>query len=261
MTDLARASQTSPKPDDLAKAASATVRVGTAGWSVPANVSNCFPADGTHLQRYAARLGAAEINSSFYRPHRQATYERWAASVPEAFRFSVKLPKAISHAASMEQEADIARFAGEVGGLGEKLGVVLVQFPPKRDFNVAAADTLFTRLAAALGCPIACEPRHASWFTEAASDLLVQHKVARVAADPALVPHANEPGGWSGLRYYRLHGSPVIYRSSYDDAALTALCQSLIEEQRAGADVWCIFDNTASSAAPGNALTVADRIA
>ena len=56
-----------------------------------------FDSDGTHLQRYSRWLRGVEINSSFYRPHRTATYERWAASVPEHFRFAVKIPKAISH--------------------------------------------------------------------------------------------------------------------------------------------------------------------
>ncbi len=56
-----------------------------------------FPVHGSHLERYAAALNAVEINSSFYRPHRLATYERWAASVPEEFQFAVKIPKAITH--------------------------------------------------------------------------------------------------------------------------------------------------------------------
>ena len=73
------------------------VKVGCAGWSLPLPMWPEFPADGTHLQRYAARFNAVEINSSFYRPHQTATYARWAASVPDYFRFSVKLPKTITH--------------------------------------------------------------------------------------------------------------------------------------------------------------------
>jgi uncharacterized protein YecE (DUF72 family) len=235
--------------------------IGTAGWSVPRSVADSFPAEGSHLQRYAGRLRAAEINSSFYRPHRRTTYERWAASVPEGFRFSVKLPKAISHEPSTdEQEGLIRRFSEEAHGLGEKLGVVLVQFPPKHAFDSSAADTLFGRLMNVFPCPIACEPRHASWFTPAADAFLVERRIARVAADPPPVPQESQPCGWSGLRYHRLHGSPVIYRSSYDDASLAKLSQALVDEASAGAETWCIFDNTASSAATGNALTVTDLL-
>ncbi len=78
----------SPTPD---------IRIGTAGWSIPKEHAAAFPAEGSHLQRYAQVFGAVEINSSFYRPHRRTTYERWAASVPEAFRFAVKVPKTITH--------------------------------------------------------------------------------------------------------------------------------------------------------------------
>ncbi|WP_408901606.1 DUF72 domain-containing protein, partial [Pararoseomonas indoligenes] len=73
------------------------VQIGTAGWSIPKQHAGEFDADGSHLERYARRLPAVEINSSFYRPHRPATYERWAASTPESFRFSAKVPRTITH--------------------------------------------------------------------------------------------------------------------------------------------------------------------
>ena len=62
-------------------------RIGTAGWSIPRIHQVHFPAEGSHLARYAAVFSGAEINSSFYRPHRRSTYERWAASTPDGFRF------------------------------------------------------------------------------------------------------------------------------------------------------------------------------
>ncbi|WP_426168061.1 DUF72 domain-containing protein [Sandarakinorhabdus sp. DWP1-3-1] len=237
----------------------AGVYVGTAAWAVPRPLADRFPAEGSQLERYAARLGAAEINSSFYRPHRRQTYKRWAASVPEAFRFAVKLPKAISHAPSLAgHDAAITAFAEQVTGLGDKLGALLVQFAPRRAF-AADADALFDRLAT-LPCPIACEPRHASWFTPDVDAWLAARRIARVAADPARVPGADVPGGWPGLRYFRLHGSPQIYRSDYDDAALAAW-QAAVAVAAAGAPTWCIFDNTTAYAATGNALSLAAALA
>jgi uncharacterized protein YecE (DUF72 family) len=79
----------------------ASFRIGTAGWGVPSQYLDQVPPGGSHLQRYARRLNAAEINSSFYRPHRRTTYQRWAHSVPDDFRFSVKVPKAITHEAGL----------------------------------------------------------------------------------------------------------------------------------------------------------------
>ena len=83
--------------------------------------------------------------------------------------------------------------------------------------------------------------------------------MARVAADPAVVPAAAEPGGWDGLVYYRLHGSPKMYYSAYPDEYLEALAKTL-SGPRKSADVWCIFDNTAAGAATANALDVLDRV-
>ena len=70
--------------------------IGTAGWSIPAQHATAFPSSGSHLDRYSHRFLAVEINSSFYRPHRPGTYQRWAATVPAAFRFAVKMPKIIT---------------------------------------------------------------------------------------------------------------------------------------------------------------------
>jgi uncharacterized protein YecE (DUF72 family) len=72
------------------------LRIGTAGWSVPSRYSGTIPAGGSHLERYARRLNAAEINSSFHRPHQRKTYERWACCTPANFRFSVKVPKTMT---------------------------------------------------------------------------------------------------------------------------------------------------------------------
>ena len=91
--DRAASGGPSPSPDG----AVATIRTGTAAWSIPKEHAAPFPVAGSHLERYGAVLNAVEINSSFYRPHRTTTYERWAASVPEDFRFAVKVPKAITH--------------------------------------------------------------------------------------------------------------------------------------------------------------------
>ncbi len=228
---------------------SSPVRIGTAGWSIPRAVADQFPGHGTGLQRYVARFDAVEINSSFYRPHRRATYERWAASVPAEFRFAVKLPKAVTHDARLVgSEAVLARFADEIGGLGDKRGPVLVQLPPKLAFDAATAGGFFALATGLLGGPIVCEPRHPSWFEAEADALLAGHRVARVAADPARVPAAAVPGGWTGLAYVRLHGSPRMYWSGYEQEALDHWAAI------AKAPAWVMFDNTASGRAAADAL-------
>jgi uncharacterized protein YecE (DUF72 family) len=120
------------------------IRIGTAGWSIPKAHAAAFGTEGTHLQRYAAGLDAVEINSSFYRSHKPDTYARWAASVPHGFRFAVKMPRAITHEQELRDADDLLdRFLGEIRGLGEKLGPVLVQLPPRLRFDAATAGRFF----------------------------------------------------------------------------------------------------------------------
>lgn len=235
------------------------LRVGTAGWALPRAEQPAFPPDGTHLQRYAARFPAVEMNSSFHRPHAPATYARWAASVPDDFRFSVKAPKAITHERRLADADDLlAAFLAQVSGLGAKLGCLLLQLPPSLAYDPATAEPFLASLRGRHAGAVALEPRHATWFAEEPSRLLAAHRVSRVAADPARVPAAGEPGGWPGTVYYRLHGSPRTYYSAYDEAYLRALAIRLRESAGAAGDVWCIFDNTASGAATGNALALLD---
>jgi uncharacterized protein YecE (DUF72 family) len=232
--------------------------IGTAGWSIPADHADEFPRVGTHLQRYGVRLNAAEINSSFYRPHRHKTYERWAHSVPADFRFSVKLPRAITQERGLTNcEGSVADFLEAVSGLGGKLGVLLVQLPPRLPYDPGTALPFFEKLRAGTPAAIACEPRHASWFTPGADAALGARHVTRVAADPPRAPADGTPGGWPGLRYWRLHGSPKIYYSDYDHAALDSIATQL---RHARTNAWCIFDNTAAFAALGNALSLRARL-
>ena len=116
-------------------------RVGVAGWSIPSALAEQFPLVGTHLERYGSRFSAVEINSSFYRSHRRATYERWAASVPSGFQFAVKLPKTITHERRLiDCGMLIERFAEETSGLGEKRGPILVQLPPSFSYDGETAE-------------------------------------------------------------------------------------------------------------------------
>ncbi len=239
---------------------SSLFHIGCAGWSIPAVFSAQFPSGGTHLERYASRFGAVEINSSFYRPHRPQTYAKWAASVPDNFRFAVKIPKLITHERRLRDvEAPLQRFLDESGELGAKLGPLLTQLPPSFSFDEALAADFFALLRQKSAAPVVCEPRHRSWFTPQADELLAQFQVARVAADPALLPVAAMPGGWKGLRYYRLHGSPHIYYSAYSPAFLGELAATI--QNGASSSVWCIFDNTAAGAAANDALRLLEHLA
>ena len=190
------------------------IHIGTAGWGVPRSTVDAFPGEGTHLQRYAGMLNCTEINSSFYRSHQAETYSRWASQTPREFRFSVKVPRAITHEGRLRAaRAPLESFIAQASGLEARLAVVLVQLPPSLEFEPRPARTFFGLLCGMFGGAVVCEPRHAGWF---------------------------EP-------------SPRTYWSNYDHAWLR-LRASELRRWPAAADCWCMFDNTASGAAASNAL-------
>jgi uncharacterized protein YecE (DUF72 family) len=231
--------------------------VGVAGWNVPSRYAAEIPQAGSQLERYARHLNAVEINSSFYKSHRVGTYSRWAAETPVGFRFSVKAPRTVTHERRLVGcDPLLEAFAAQIHGLGSKLGLVLVQLPPTLVFEQDIAESFVASLRMRFFVPVAVEPRHPSWFTTETNTWLQKHRIARVAADPPIAPGGAEPGGCREERYYRCHGSPTIYFSNYDHASLIALRARLREDASSGARSWCLFDNTASGAAFGNALTL-----
>lgn len=243
----------------------ANVRIGCAGWSIPSRHAHLFGEGDSHLARYATRFDVTEINSTFHRPHQRRTFERWAGSVPPKFRFSVKLPRQITHDARLYSVGDaLTEFFDAVAGLGPKLGGVLIQLPPSLAFDARLVGRFFAMLRRRCDAPVACEPRHGSWFDPSLDPLWERFAIARVAADPARLPAAAKPGGAAGAArwsYWRWHGSPRIYYSRYDDADLRVLAQALRERGKPRSPAWCLLDNTAHGHAMEDAARLQDMIA
>ena len=194
--------------------------------------------------------------------------------------------QAITHDARLKRaRKPLEQFLTEVAGLGSKLGPLLVQLPPSLEFDSRVARTFFDLIRQLHAGAVVCEPRHASWFTPRANNLLIEHHIGRVAADPAGLHAASEPGGWLGPAsfriskagstavhaehdsnteiptavYYRLHGSPRMYWSIYTPDQIERWARGLLVLPR-GSHTWCIFDNTAGGGAIKNALQMTDRI-
>ncbi len=227
--------------------------VGTAGWSIPSRVADRFSSVGSGLTRYASVFNGVEINSTFYRRHKPETFERWRESVPDTFRFSVKLPKLITHEMKFKGiEAKFQEFLRDIEGLAAKLGPLLCQLPPTLKFSDQGIEESLRKIRAAYEGVVVIEPRHASWRSSDAMSLLRELSISPVLADPPVVWHRSDFNG--GPRYIRLHGSPEIYYSPYSDDAITEIAGMLPPGS------WCIFDNTASGAAIDNALTLVDHV-
>ena len=236
---------------------SVALRAGTAGWSIHKAAADLFPAAGSHLERYAARFDAVEINSSFYREHRVATWARWARTVPAGFRFSAKIPREITHVRRLVDCGPlIERFVEGPAALGTRAGPLLVQMPPSLAFDATVAARFLDAFRRHWSGSLVAEPRHPSWFDGDGDALLARFGAGRVAADPAVVPAAAEPGGSEDVVYWRLHGSPRIYYSAYSPEFLLRVARRAAA-CRTAREVWCILDNTALGAAARDAAMVA----
>lgn len=225
--------------------------IATAAWSIPKKVADRFAQEGSGLSRYASVFGGVEINSTFYRRHKASTFARWVESVPDSFRFSVKIPKEITHTRAMKGIAEpFDTFLEDIASLGAKRGPLLCQLPPSLAFEADTLDSAFKAMRGADDGPIVIEVRHKSWASAEALDLLKSYAIDRVLADPAPVWPAEDFD--TPPKYVRLHGKPKIYYASYTDEEIGSFSDLL------AADGWCVLDNTASGAAIENALAMVD---
>ena len=232
-----------------------------AGWAIPSAHRGAFDAAQSGLARYATRFDTVEINSSFYRSHRRETYERWSHAVPRGFRFSVKMPRTITHEAGLRNATRLLEgFLEEAAGLGTKLGGILIQLAPSHAFDVGVARRFLTALRLRTTAQVWIEPRHSGWVSPRASDLLIAHDIGRVAADPPRIAGTEAPGACDRSRYWRWHGSPHVYYDAYSDAALDGLVAA-VKSRGAVRSTWCIFDNTAAGHAVADALRLKRRFA
>ena len=235
------------------------VRIGTAGWANPSDQRGHRQPGVSHLEHYSSRFNGVEINSSFYRQHERRTYERWAAATGRDFRFSVKIPRSISHDRALRGcKREIESFLATVSGLGAKLAVLLLQLPPRAEWDSAISAKFFRLLRERTDVAVVCEPRHPSWAGAEVERLFQDFRIVLASADPARLPR-----GWelpAGIRYHRLHGSPRVYWSSYTAEYLRALADRITAECANLSEVWCIFDNTAAGAAWSNAEVLSARL-
>jgi uncharacterized protein YecE (DUF72 family) len=206
--------------------------------------------DKPRLTYYASVFNSIEINSTFYRIPREATFSRWAAETPPAFRFTVKLWQGITHAG---EPAAIERFLLAAKGLGEKKGCLLIQLPP----SMRADKT--GQLEHLLRCIVGSDPdrewklavefRHNSWYTPATQTLLTHFQAALVLQDmPASRIWENRtPAAFVYLRY---HGPAGDYKGGYPDTRLETDAKLIRQWLAAGRDVYAYFNNTIGDAFP-----------
>jgi uncharacterized protein YecE (DUF72 family) len=235
-----------------------TVHVGTSGWSYEHWDGVLYP-PGTpprdRLAHYVRHFGTVELNASFYRWPRTATFASWRRRLPPGFQLSVKAPRGLTHAKRLyAPETWVGRVTECWHELGDKRAVLLVQLPPTQARDDARLDFFLGLLPDWVR--VAVEFRHPGWHDEAVYALLERHGAAYCVMSGAGLPcvlRATAP-----FVYVRLHGpdDAHLYAGSYPDADLRWWADRIGEWARDGRDVYAYFNNDGYGHAVRNAQTL-----
>lgn len=231
------------------------IYVGTSGWSYSHWEPELYPPGlppGDRLGRYAGVFRTAELNSSFYRWPRPATFRRWQRRLPAGFRLSVKAPRGLTHGRKLYAPEDwISRIREGWHELGDKRAILLVQLGPGQERDDARLDWFLRAVPGWIR--VAVEFRHPSWHCEAVFALLESRGAAYCVMSGAGLPCVLRVT--AGFAYVRLHGPDHdhLYAGSYSEADLRWWAARITEWAQAGHPVYAYFNNDGAANAVRNA--------
>ncbi|MGM9478099.1 DUF72 domain-containing protein [Pedobacter sp. GSP4] len=228
---------------------------GTSGLILPVPNKLHYPEEfrgKSRLCYYSSLMDSIEINSSFYKIPMSATVKKWAAEVPEGFRFTFKLFKGITHGAQLGYNADeLHRFMDVVSAAGEKRGCLLVQFPPS--VRIGQFSQL-SRLMSDLRendlegkWKIALEFRHPSLYVDEVMERLDEYSLGMVVHDKGMGAGPVQRSD-TDFRYLRFHGPGGNYRGSYSEDVLCEYAEYIRDWLSEGKKVYVYFNNTMGNA-------------
>ncbi|MBW3602246.1 MAG: DUF72 domain-containing protein [Actinobacteria bacterium] len=234
------------------------VWIGTSGWQYADWRAAFYPPtvpQGQWLEHYAARFRTVELNNSFYRLPPRSRFEQWARRTPDDFVVAVKASRYLSHMKRLrDPDEPVGRLMHSAGGLGDKLGPVLVQLPAS--FKVDAA-----RLAAALEAfpdqaRVAVELRDPTWFCEPVRAVLAERNAALCLADrdEAWVTPRWRTADWGYTRFHVGRGTP---RPCYRAATLRVRAGELARAWPADEPMFAFFNNDLRCCAVRDAVAFA----
>lgn len=192
------------------------------------------------LEFYAERFDTVELNATFYRLPTADTFERWAERVPAHVRFAVKASRYLTHIRRLREPAEpIDRLWSRASRLGERLGPVLYQLPPRWRPNPERLDAFLS--AVPRTHPQAIEIRDARWYRPDVLGLLERGGVALCLHDMPGSVAAPRPVG--PFVYLRFHGAGQRYGGRYPGQRLRVWADRIAEWTAAGLPVWGYFNN------------------
>jgi len=228
--------------------------IGTSGWHYKHWIGTYYPPatkENEQLSLYVKDFNTVELNNSFYHLPLSKTFKGWAASTPVDFVFAIKASRFITHMKKLNVlKADVNRLLNRTNKLGEKMGPVLFQLPPRWKVNIERLQQFLQRLNP--GYRYVFECRNETWYVDEVYDLLRQHNCAFCIYE--LAGHKSPEAVTADFVYIRLHGPGAKYQGSYDDATLQTWAYKVKTWQEAGKDVYVYFDNDEAGYAGVNAL-------
>lgn len=238
----------------------ATHHIGTSGWFYPHWQGNFYPPGLPPEQRlahYAAQLGSTEIDNSFYGLPSVETLKHWRDSVPAAFVFAAKASRYITHLKKLKDPMDpVTRFVARMDVLGDQLGPILFQLPPRWRCNGPRLATFLDALDDRHRW--AFELRDHSWITDETLSLLQRHNAAFCIYE--LDGYQSPQAVTTDFVYLRLHGPAGPHQGDYDAAALDRWAGAITDWLADGLDVYCYFDNDENGYAVRNAQGLDERL-
>ncbi|QJX47347.1 DUF72 domain-containing protein [Hymenobacter taeanensis] len=176
---------------------------------------------------YCTQFNTLELNVTFYKMPEMRALENWYDQSPEGFQFAVKAPRIVTHYKKFNAEAEpvLADFYGTVReGLREKLGPVLFQLPPKAAYTEELMERLLTNLNPEFTNVV--EFRHPSWWEGEVYRELARHHISFVGQSHPM-PLPDEVVANTDVVYYRFHGVPELYKSSYSEDFLQRIADEI----------------------------------
>lgn len=216
------------------------VRIGTSGWTYPHWKEVFYPPDLSErlwLEHFAREFSTVEINSTFYRLPRASTFAGWQRRVPEGFLFAVKCWGLITHRKRLlEVEEQLQLFLSRARLLGDRLGPILVQLPPRWGRDLTRLRDFLHLLPADLR--YAFEFRDLSWFHDAVYELLAARDMTVVRVTSPDYPASPATARWC---YARMHGDEDSPK--YRPETLSRWAGIVLTWVREGRDVYVYFNN------------------
>ncbi|MFF5263281.1 DUF72 domain-containing protein [Actinomadura viridis] len=237
------------------------VLVGTSGWQYADWRGELYPEglpQRLWLERYAECFPTVESNAAFYRLPKRETFENWRDRTPDGFVMAVKASRFLTHIKRLKAPAEpVERLMNAAGGLGDKLGPILLQLPPNLQADPPLLDECLARFPSDVR--VAVEPRHSSWWSQDTRAVLERRGAALCWADRLGRPVTPlwRTAGWGYLRFHEGAADPWPY---YGDRALTTWARRVTETWSGDEDVHVYFNNDPWAAAVHNAVRFGERL-